>query len=75
MASEITLPQEYYFVINGQNRKAGTEYELKQPEALLSVTAGTWEPETEVQWVSSQPNVIDIETTSYGSNFIKLIVK
>ena len=75
MASEITLPQEYYFVINGQNRKAGTEYELKQPEALLSVTAGTWEPETEVQWVSSQPNVIDIETTSYGSNFIKLIRK
>ena len=36
MASEITLPQEYYFVINGQNRKAGTEYELKQPE-LCSV--------------------------------------
>lgn len=74
-ASEVTRPDEYYFVFNGQQKKAGTEYEMKNQEVLLNITAGTWEPETKVQWVSSEPGVIQLEETSYGSNFIKLVRK
>lgn len=74
-ASEVILPDEYYFVFNGQNKKAGTEYEMKNEDILLSVSAGTWAPETKVQWVSSQPNVVTLEATSYGSNFVKMIRK
>lgn len=74
-ASEVVLPQEYYFLINGQRRNANTEYEMKSPEVLMNVTSGTWEPATEVQWISSEPGVVTIENTSYGSNFVKLVRK
>lgn len=75
LASEVILPTEYYFVFNGQQRKAGTEYEMKTPEVLLNVTSGVWEPETTVEWVSSEPGVVSLESTSYGSNFTKLVRK
>lgn len=74
-ASSVVLPTDYYFVFNGQQKPAGSEYEMTRPEVLLNVTAGTWEPETTVQWISSEPGVIDLETTSYGTNFIKLVRK
>ncbi|MDF2543602.1 MAG: hypothetical protein K0S47_3320 [Herbinix sp.] len=72
-ASSIVLPTEYYFVFNGQKRETGTEYEMKSSELLLNVTSGSWEPETTVQWVSSEPDVVKIENTTYGSNFVKLV--
>lgn len=73
-ASQVTLPSQYYFVFNGQRKEAGTEYEMKAGEILLNITSGTWEPTTEVQWVSSEPGVVKIEQTpSYGSSFCKLV--
>ena len=54
LASDVIRPDEYYFVFNSQQKKAGTEYEMKSEEVLLNITAGTWEPETEVQWVMDQ---------------------
>ncbi len=74
-ASEILLPDEYYFVFNGQKKQAGTEYEMKSPEVLLNITAEGWSPETTVTWVSSEPGVVALETTSHGSSFIKLVRK
>ncbi|TAH71481.1 MAG: hypothetical protein EWM47_04600 [Anaerolineaceae bacterium] len=74
-ASDVIRPDEYYFVFNGQQKKAGTEYEMKNEEVLLNITAGTWEPATEVQWVSSEPGVVTLETTSFGSNFVKVVRK
>ncbi|HWT74530.1 MAG TPA: Ig-like domain-containing protein [Mobilitalea sp.] len=72
-ASSVVLPTQYYFVFNGQQKTAGSEYEMTMSEVLLNVTAGTWEPETTVQWVSSEPGVISLESTTYGSNFVKLV--
>ena len=72
-ASVITLPDEYYFVFNGQNKEAGTEYEMKNPEVLLSITAGTWEPATTVEWVSSEPGVVELQATTYPSNFVRCV--
>jgi hypothetical protein len=77
-AAEVILPTEYYFVFNGQNKGAGTEYEMKMPEVLLNVTAGSWEPESTVEWISSEPGVVTIDksvSSTYGSNFVKLIRK
>lgn len=59
-SSEVIRPDEYYFVFNGQEKKAGTEYEMKSREVLLHITAGTWEPNTEVKWVSSEPGVVTL---------------
>lgn len=76
LAADVILPTEYYFVFNGQNRKAGTEYEMKLPEILLNVTSGTWEPDTTVEWVSSEPGVVTIDksvSATYGSHFVKLV--
>ena len=75
LASEVIRPDEYYFVFNGQQKKAGTEYEMKTREVLLNITSGTWEPATEVKWVSSEPGVVTLEPTSYGSNFVKMVRK
>lgn len=75
LASEVVRPDEYYFVFNGQQRKAGTEYEMRSQEVLLNITSGKWEPDTEVQWISSEPGVVDVTPTSYGSNFTKLVRK
>ena len=74
-ASDVIRPDEYYFVFNGQQKKAGTEYEMKSEEVLLNLTAGTWEPETEVQWISSEPGVVVLEPTSFGSSFVKMVRK
>ncbi len=74
-ASEVVLPSDYYFVFNGQNHQAGTEYELKSPEALLSITSKGWSPATTVTWVSSEPGVVQLQSTSYGSNFQQLVRK
>ena len=75
LASEVIRPDEYYFVFNGQQKKAGTEYEIKSENVLLNITAGTWEPETKVQWVSSEPGVVSLESTTYGSSFVNLARK
>lgn len=72
-ASEVTLPAEYYFVLNGQHKQAGTEYEIKSPEVVISVDSGAWEPTTTVEWVSSELGVVSLENTSYGENYIKLV--
>lgn len=74
-ATEVVLPSDYYFVFNGQNQNAGSEYELKTPEALLSITADGWSPSTSVTWVSSEPGVVQLKDTSYGSNFQQLVRK
>ncbi|NLJ95915.1 MAG: hypothetical protein GX321_02075 [Clostridiales bacterium] len=74
-ASEVIRPDEYFFVFNGQQKKAGTEYEMKSQNVLLNITAGTWEPETEVEWVSSEPGVVTLEASSHGSNFVNLVRK
>jgi hypothetical protein len=71
-ASEIILPTSYYFVFNGQQKAAGTEIEMTTPDVLLSVTAGTWEPATTVEWITSDSSVVTTQSTSYGSNFINL---
>lgn len=72
-ASGLDLPDEYNFVFDGRSQQPGTEYELKTSEAMLSITAGTWDPSTSVQWVSSEPGVVRLETTSHPANFIKLV--
>ncbi|MBH1940239.1 Ig-like domain-containing protein [Mobilitalea sibirica] len=75
-ASQVTLPEEYFFVFNGQQKKAGTEYEMKSPEVLLNITAGEeWMPDATVSWVSSETGVVSLENTTYGSNFVKLVRK
>ena len=75
LASEIIRPDEYYFVFNGQQKKAGTEYEMKSENVLLNITAGEWETESQVQWISSEPGVVTVEPTSYGTAFTKLVRK
>lgn len=74
-ASEVIRPDEYFFVFNGQERKAGTEYEMKSQNVLLNITAGTWEPETNVEWVSSEPGVVTLESTTHGSRFVNMVRK
>ena len=74
-ASEIPRPDEYYFVFNGQQKQAGTEYEMKSQNVLLNITAGTWEPETEVTWVSSEPGVVTLEPIEIDSNFVNMVRK
>lgn len=71
-ASGVNLPDQYYFVFDGRQQDPGSEFEMKTPEALLSVTAGTWDPSTSVTWVSSEPGVVRVETTP-NANFIKLV--
>jgi uncharacterized protein YjdB len=75
MASGVVLPSEYYFMINGQKKPAGTEYEMTAPQVLINVTSGGWEPSTTVEWVSSEPGVVSLEASSFGSNFINLVRK
>lgn len=72
-ASEVVLPDEYFFVFNGQEREAGTEYEMKTEEVLLNITAGNWDPSDNVEWISSEPDVIALEDTSHGPNFVNLV--
>lgn len=78
-ASTVVLPSEYYFVFNGQKKSSGSEYEMTMPEVLLNVTAGTWEPSTTVEWVSSEPRVVSLEpydtSSESKSNFVKMIRK
>ena len=75
LASDVAIPDKYYFVFNGQQKEAGTEYEMTNEDVLLNITAGTWDPATSVQWVSSEPGVVDLESTTYGSNFVKMVRK
>lgn len=73
-ASDVKRPDEYYFVINGQQRPAGSEFEMKSQELLLSVAAGKdWDPGTTVEWVSSETSVVTLEQyDSKLTNFVKL---
>ena len=67
VASEIVLPEEYYFVFNGMHRKDGSELELKKVNTILQVTSGTWESgDTEVEWISSEPRVVDLKMLMMG---------
>jgi len=63
-ATTVPLPEEYYFVMSGQHKVDGDNYELKVPKLLISVTSGAWEPTTTVGWISSDPGVVDIEYTA-----------
>lgn len=72
-ASEVTRPDEYYFIFNSKKTEAGKEYEMRSQNLLLEVSSGNWEPETDVQWISSEPGVVSLEPTSYGSRFVKLV--
>lgn len=79
-AADVTLPTDYVFVFNGQDKESGTEYEMKTPEVLLNVKPkkGEWDPGTTVEWVSSEPGVVEIDPSAssvYGSNFVKLLRK
>lgn len=76
-AAEIPLPENYYFVFNAQKHKNGAEYELRAKEVLLQVTAGdTWDStKATVEWISSEPGVIELQKTSFGTNFVKVVRK
>lgn len=79
-AADVNLPTDYVFVFNGQDRETGTEYEMKMPEVLLNVKPkrNEWDPGTTVEWVSSEPGVVEIDhsvSSTYGSNFVKLVRK
>lgn len=73
-ASEVIRPDEYFFVFNGQQKKAGTEYEMKNENVMLNITAGTWETIPEIQWVTSEPGVVALEATSKAS-FVNMVRK
>lgn len=74
--SEIKRPDEYFFVINGQHKKTGTEFEMRSQELTINISAGDeWDPGTEVEWVSSEPGVVTLEPYKSNSNFVKLIRK
>ncbi len=75
LATEIIRPDEYFFVFNGQQEKAGTEYEMRSENVLLNISAKGWESETEVEWVSSEPSVVVLEKTDYPSSFTKMVRK
>lgn len=74
-ASEVIRPDEYFFNFDGQQKKNGTEFEMKRQEVVVSVSSGGWEPETEVEWISSEPGVVTIEPTAYGSNVVRFVRK
>ena len=74
LASEIIRPDEYFFIFSGQQKKAGTEIEMRSENVILSVSAGTWEPETQVEWLSSEPSVVELEPLSPSSN-VKMVRK
>ena len=79
-AADVTLPTDYVFVFNGQDRESSTEYEMKTAEVLLNVKPkrSEWDPGTTVEWVSSEPGVVEIDnsvSSTYGSNFVKLVRK
>lgn len=75
--ADVVLPSEYYFVIDGQNKKTGTDYELKRENAIMQVSAGqSWDPGTTVEWISSETDVIEIDnsvSSQYGSNYVRLV--
>ena len=74
-ASEVIRPDEYFFVLNGQKKSAGEEFEMRRGETLLNIAAEGWDPATEVTWVSSEESVIALESSTFGANFIKLVRK
>ena len=74
-ATEVILPSEYYFTFNGQKRLAGSESELITSQATLFVSAGGWtnDKDTTVEWVSSEPMVVSLKSSTSGINFINLV--
>ena len=73
-ASEIIRPDEYFFVFNGQKTKAGTEYEMTRENVWLNVSADGWDNASEVQWFSSEPDVLVLESSSlHPSSFVKMV--
>lgn len=60
-ASEVPLPKEYFFVIDGVNRPTGYEYEMSSRELIISVSAqGGWDVGTTVTWMNSNNNVVTL---------------
>ena len=75
-ASDVPRPDEYFFMFGGQPKKDDKDYIMQKEEVIINISAGTWDPTTEVQWVSSEPDVVALEAIdSYGSHFVKMIRK
>ena len=70
MATTVTMP-DYQFVING--KQPGKEYEMKSEDQVISVAADGWAYSATVQWVSSETNVVSLESTAYGSAFQRMV--
>lgn len=73
-ASQVLLPDEYFFIINGQKKKAGVEYEMTKSELMLNIAADKWASETTVEWTSSERGVVELEP-GVGPSFVKLVRK
>ena len=65
------LPEDYFFVFNGHEYDEETQLELNAPKRQIYVSAKGWDPGTKVSWISSEPGVIAIETSS-PSNYVYL---
>lgn len=74
-ATEVGLPTDFYFSFNGNRRAAGTEIEVVSPQAFLNVASDTPISGVTVDWVSSEPGVISLESTTLGTNYIKMVRK
>ncbi|HKL80789.1 MAG TPA: Ig-like domain-containing protein [Mobilitalea sp.] len=67
------LPEDYYFVYNGHEYDDKSQLELNTSQRQIYVSAEGWDPGTTVSWISSEPGVIAIETsTSSPSNYVNL---
>lgn len=74
--TDIPLPDSYFFVVGGQSKKPGTEIEMKDKQLLLQVSAEGWDKSTDVEWVSSEPGVVDIEPYNKDMpNYVNLVRK
>lgn len=73
--ASVVTPTEYKFVINGQDRPSGTEFEMKTEEMVIHVKSTTLAEDATIQWATSNDNIVSLAESGYGKNFIKLVRK
>ena len=72
-ASTVAKPT-YHFVLNG-TAATSSEYAMTKDSVLVSVAADGWTSPATVKWVSSEPKVVTLESTTYGTEFVNMVRK
>lgn len=73
-ASPVPLPEDLYYLISGQHYEDESEYELTVTKLPISLRSESGNPITNVEWISSEPRVLEIESTATATS-VNLIQK